>query len=589
MSPPFASRPRSQHGLVLGVLGALAACEGPPPPTSQRAVIDIGEAFDAAPWRSRPKGPEPIVLHATVKLPEGRRSEAADLVLDGLWFIADVTVDGRAIPPMTGGAPMQRVPLGDAFLDGEAEITLRISPPGPADNPSVTGGGLSTFKADVPPDHPWLARPPRLELHGVQQLRSTVLIAEDDGKVRPVAWTDGLTAGGARVRFSASLDGETIAELGEGAVAADGRVIGEPVAWSGPRWTPASPNLIQFEATLLSAEGAVLDHRVDRTGVRRTRLEPEALMIEAEPYRLHGVRANFAPGPRGFVDEIGPMMAAGINAIEMHGELVPEDWSADADELGVPLIRLARCAGLAHQHNLDASGREGLIHDQDRRTVESLHHHPSTVMWVEEPGPASKGGAQVVESKRLKQDPHRRPNVPDSIGGVPFATNPERPCGDYPCARMFAREVLGANPNNWADVAKGWSTQLGYGMWGGVLPTAEAVNGLPDAWISTFKPVLTEAGVQPWPRGVRRARAAVQVTGLEPGQVVMVEAPGLSPTGAVANERGQAVLSPYYVGPVTLKAGGGQMSLTIDRAEWTDLSRGNKTQVVPWAPAPPAP
>jgi hypothetical protein len=589
-APSALLRPASRAPLGGLALAGLVACQPKAPTESQRAVIDIGDAFDVAPWRSRPSGPEPIVMKAHIELPAGRRSEAADLVLDGLWFIAEVTVDGRALPAMTGGAPTQRVPLGDAFLDGEADIVLRISPPGPADNPSITGGGLSTFKGEVPPDQAWLARPPSLELHGSQQLRTTVLIAEDDGKVRPVAWTDGLSTAGARVRFSASLDGKTIAELGESVVAPDGRSIGEPVDWSGPRWTPSNPALVQFESTLLDAEGKVLDHRVDRTGVRRTALQPLALMIEDEPYRLHGVRANFAPGPRGFADEIGPMMAAGINAIELHGELVPEDWSSDADELGIPLIRLARCAGLAWQHNLDTTGREALIQDQDRRTVEGLHYHPSTVLWVEEPGPASKGsGRPELESKRLKQDPHRRPNVPDSIGGVPFATNPDRPCGDYPCARMFAREVLGANPANWPDVAKGWSTQLSNGMWGGVLPTAEAVNGLPDAWINTFLPLLTQAGVQPWPRGTRRARANLQVTGLAPGAVVIVEAPGLTPTGAVANARGEALLRPYYEGEATLKSGDGQLPVRLEPVRWNDLSRETKTQVVPWAPVAPTP
>lgn len=594
MTTPPAGRaaapPAALTAAGLLALCALSACQPALPIESQRAVIDVGEAFDVAPWRARPAGPEPILMKAHIRLPEGRRSEAADLVLDGLWFIAEVTVDGRAIPPMTGGAPMQRIPLGDAFIDGEADIELRISPPGPADNPAVTGGGLSTFKGEVPPDQPWLARPPKIELHAKQQLRTTVLIAEDDGKVRPVAWTDGLSAVGARVRFSASADGKTIAELGEGLVAPDGRVIGEPVSWSGPRWTPADPQLVHFEATLLDAEGRVLDHRSDRTGVRRTKLEPLALMIEDEPYRLHGVRANFAPGPRGFVDEVAPMMAAGINAIELHGELVPEDWSSEADELGIPLIRLARCAGMAWQHNLDTRGREGLIQDQDRRTVEGLHHHPSTVLWVEEPGPGNKGaGHPELESKRLKQDPHRRPNVPDSIGGVPFATNPQRPCGDYPCARMFAREVLGAKPSNWPDVAQGWASQLSHGMWGGVLPTAEAVDGKTDAWVQTFLPLLTQAGVQPWPRGERRARANLQVTGLQPGAIVILEAPGLSPAGAAANARGEALLTPYYIGEATLKSGAGQMKVQVEPVQWTDLARSTKTQVLPWAPLAPAP
>jgi hypothetical protein len=585
-TPPL---PPRASALVLLLLPLVGCPSAPIPSEGQRAVISLDGAFDRSPWMSPPLPEAELSITATVTLPAARRAAAADLVLDGLWFHAKVSVDGEELPVVHGGAPTLRVPLGDALADGEATITVRARPPVESFNPRVTGGGLSTFRQTVPLDRPWLARPPRLELHPVEQVRTSALVAEKDGDVTPMAWTENAPAG-AIVRFSARLDGELVQALGEAPVGADGKAVGAPVDWDGPRWTPSAPHLVHFEATLIDATGKVLDHRADRTGVRRVSIKPLTLAIEDEELRVHAVRANFFPTPRSLLDEAGGVLEWGVNAVEFHGEFAPEDWYVQADELGLPVIRLARCAGLASQHSGTAKGFEDVLIDQDRRTVEGLHHHPSAVLWVAEPGPViGKDGPSNLDTARLADDPHRRPRVPGDVHGVPIDPNQAKPCGDYPCRGGFAREVLAANPQTWARAAVVWGQQLQAGMWGGVLPTAEAVHGSKEPWRQVFAPLLASAGVQPWPQVLRRAPSAVLVSGLPAGTLAFLEVPGLPAVGALVHETGTVELSAWHEGPATLRVGDQTQALTLKAGAYDGSTRRTAPASLSWAPVPPAP
>ena len=578
--------PPVRRGFALPLGLCLAACgSGPIPSEGQRAVISLEGAFPQRPWMGPPMAVPELSLQTVVRLPAGRRAEAADLVLDGMWFHAKVEVDGAELPVVSGGAPTVRVPLGDAFADGEASLVIRVRPPAPGFNPRVTGGGLSTFRQTVQLDRPWLARPPRIELHPAAHVRTSVLVANPDGTVTPTAWTDGAPAG-STVHFSARLDGEQIAALGTAVVGSDGVATGAPVAWNGPRWTPSSPGLVFFEATLVDGSGAQLDHRADRTGVRRLTVQAAALSIEDEPYRLHAVRHNFFPTPRSLFDEAGGVLSMGINALEFHGEFAPDDWYAQADELGIPVVRLARCAGLASQHAETAAGYEDVLVDQDRRTVEGLHHHPSAVLWVGEPGPVmGVNGPSSLDTPRLAQDPHRRPRVDGDVHGVPIDPNQPRPCGDYPCRGGFAREVLAANPQTWGRAAQVWQEQVAAGMWGGVLPTAEAVNGTLDTWGQIFGPMLKALAVQPWPQVQRRAPSAVAVTGLPPNEVVFLEVQGLAAAGVVSSPSGAAELSAWHQGDATLRVGAQSMPITLRAGIYDGAARRTAPVSVSWVPS----
>jgi hypothetical protein len=535
-----------------------------------RARLRLDHGWNDRPWLRDPRPATALDLETTVRIPLERRSEVADLLLEGLWWRATITVDGERLPPVTGGAAPLRVPLGAHLADGEATISIHITAPEAADSTVLSGGELIRSQGKNR-GWPWLASAPVLELHPRRQLRSTTLRAEADGRVTPMAWVEGGYVG-QEIRFRATLDGALVQELGAARLAANGEAVGDPRPWTGPRWSPADPALILLEASLLDAEGSLLDQRADRTGVRHLTSSEAGLVFDGAPLRLHALRVDYTPAPPSLAEQLSPFLGGGWNGVEMHGDMVPAAWMEQADELGLLVSRVPRCAGLAGQAGPLPATLQGELHASDLRFIEANLHHPSLVMWVDEHGPGGPGAAaHRLASDTLFADPQPRAYVPRDREELAYdAKRDELPCAGRACAGLYVIEVHPDVGVSWASVARGWQSALEAGVWGGVIPRPPS-DHIPS-WRAAFAPMLEAAGVAPWPRGERRASARVEVNGLPAGQIAWLELPGQPTLGAVADPAGAATFEAWHEGSATLRWGEERRELRLLPRRWTDTS-----------------
>jgi hypothetical protein len=548
-----------------------------------RAEIVLGQGWSAAPWSQSPHGTaQSLTLAGSFRLPAGQVSQRAELLLEGLWFEADVLVDDRPIGRVYGGNAPLRVDLGDAFADGEARLTLQIRKPADGDTPAVTGGGLYS-NADRGKRLPaWLAEPPVLVLHPTHYIDRIALRAEET-QVQAMAWLGGDIDPGSRVRFEGWLDGRSLGSLGEGPVDRQGdewvaRADLQP--WSGPWWTPVSPGLFHLQATLIDEAGDPVDQLSRRLGVVERRVSPAGLHFGQEVYKPLAARllAVTARGP--LLPVAQPLLDAGLNALEVHGEFIPGRWWREADELGIPLIYLPRCAGMSGQSGPVPPKRASLVAEQEARVLQASLDHPSIALWVDEPPPQKK----PEPSRVSPDDPLQRPAVPQDIPG--FAMEglwAAEQCLDGPCAGAFIREQMGGTSQGWGAVANYWK-QLAIGLhrgpiWGGVAPSPAQPHS--SDYVQQMAPALAEAGVQPLRLGDgRRASSIVVVSGLTPGEIVTLRAPGVMEVGAVVAPSGQASLRLWHSGTATLRAGERSLHVELLPSLWAEGDlRGKATQV----------
>jgi hypothetical protein len=503
-------------------------------------------------------------------------------MLEGLWFEADVLVDERPIGRVYGGNAPLRVDLGDAFIDGEAHLTLQIRKPAASDTPAVTGGGLYS-NADRGKRLPaWLAEPPVLVLHPKRYVEHVGLRTQD-GQVQAMAWLGGEIPPGSSVRFEAWLDGQRLGSLGEGAVERKGEewvARAELQAWNGPWWTPSSPGLFHLQATLLDDSGDPLDQWSRRLGAVQRRVSSEGLHFGEELYRPVAARllAVQARGP--LLPVAQPLLEAGLNALEVHGEFIPGRWWREADELGVPLIYLPRCAGMAGQSGPVPPNRASFVAEQEARVLEASYDHPAIALWVDEPPPQSN-----PEPSRVSiLDPLERPAVPQDIRGFAMEGlwSPEQ-CLNGPCAGAFIREQMGGTSQGWGAVAQYWK-QLLIGLhrgpiWGGVAPSPAQPHT--SDYVQQMAPALAEAGVRPFAwNEERRASSIVVISGLTPGEIVTVRAPGVAEVGAVAAASGQASLRLWHAGMATVRAGTQTVEVELRPSRWAEGDlRGKPVQL----------
>lgn len=572
--------------LILGLsLLVLVGCGGGGVSEGERSRLLLDQGWSNAPWKGKSAGAPALDLETTIRLPRERWAGAADLVLEGLWWRARITVDDELLPEVTGGAFPVRVSLGDHLADGNAHIAIRITPPTKADGTVLTGGLLINSRDRAAGEMAWLASPPVLETHPAQELRFTTLVAQDGGAVTPIAWVHGGFVG-QHIRFRATLDGQTIQELGEATLAANGEARAPQIRWKGPRWSPRDPALLLLESTLLDEEGAVIDQRADRTGVRHLEVRGDHLAIDDAPLRIHAMRQGYHRNPSSLGDYLLPFLGAGINTVEFHGELVPETWMQEADELGLPVARVPRCGGLAGQQGPVPEGREAELALQDQRLIESQLYHPSLLLWVEEQGLAVAGGpGKRLGTELLDLDPLQRPAVPRDLPGIAYDGHRQAsPCLEQPCRGSFVLEVHPHPDIRWDDVAHTWLDTLQAGLWGGVLPSPE-----PDKisqWTNAFSSALSEAGVEPWPKGERRASAELRLSGLSPGETVWLSCPGQVPQGAVADSSGAAVLRAWFRGEAILRWSGGERSVHLEPQTWSDMTKTGSPVVLNLQPPP---
>lgn len=562
----------------LALLLLVAACTGVPAadPTG-RASLDLGAAFDRQPWATGPTEGRGLRLVARFDLPADRVMPGSVVVLEGAWWTIQATVNGTALPPATGGLAPVELPVGPHLRAGANTLMLELSPPPPGTPPLLTGGGLASgarWKADRAD----VQVAPRLELRPEAHVQ-TVALPLADGRVTPVARVARAPAG-SRVRFSVSLDGEQVADLGEGSVL-DGRATAPETAWGLDAWRPGNPALYLVQAELLGPDGVVLDRFSRRSGALDVDADAAGVSVSGEPARVMAVRitSHDADLPGRFAE----LASGGVNGVELHGELARSRWLDQADELGLPTIVVPRCVGRTNKGN----PTEAILaaqHAQDLRLVDHLAHHPSPVLWATEGSTADSqkknpGPPKVLYTDGLLEDPLDRPvtqhDLPARVQRVGPGTPGSAPydsCEVEGCVGAWLTEVTwrGAPaPDMWVQMgARTQHALTDGGALGVVIPTPQRRG---DAtWAPAWAAVGAAVGATPAPTGPFRAGSEVQLSGGRPGATVFVEAPGHPTVGTVLDETGAGAVRLWHVGPASVVAGDRRLPVTLSAGRWID-------------------
>jgi len=539
--------------------------DGPTWASGEAIDIPRGELWLDRRWEDAPL-PEGAAAGALARqvsftLEAARIGAGSVLVLDDPWYRVEVTLNGVAVGEATGGIGPVSLAVGPWLREGENRLQVVVSPPAEGGVPALVSNGLER--------RPPLGGAPRLSIRPGAQLSGLAVRAGDSG-VRAVVRTSGAPPG-AHVRVRAQLDGRALAELGGAEITGEVTELAE-VAWEGARWSPTAAvdgALFHLVATLEDGEGRTLDRASARVGVRRIVTDDAGFSVDGKRLALLADRILAGRTPR---SQLASLSGAGLNALEAHGEWPTHPWLDEADELGVPVVLLPRCAGEIWDDTPgDRAGRLAThvdeIRRQDRELAWAAAAHPSVMLWACEGAPEL--ASSLCEGIRAA-DPAANP-----VAGI-----------DLP-SRSIAATSEGATvgPAAWIveigrhrgvasirDIAEHFARESG-GIYGGVALSRPPRDVDLEEWRTAWTQVAWDVGAVPLDAGDRRAPSRLKLSGLSPGQTAWVEVEGLTPVGGLAGAAGSAEIDLWHAGDATWIAGDrrGRVSLVPDR--WANLAR----------------
>lgn len=511
------------------------------PTSRERATLYLDEAWQPDLWSVVPVESRSLSARAAFSLPPERAHSDAVLVFEDLMWQAAVTVNGTALPPITGGIGPVRLPVGEHLRAGENVIDVVVTSDDTV--PSVLRG------TDRPQAR--LGSPPRLAFGPEDGLSGVVGYLDTDGVHAAAS-----APAGARITAEIARDGERLRALGA-APLTGGRAETAGVPWDGARW-PAPDSLVFVWVTLEDAAGNVLDKRAVRAGFRTVALDERDLMINDTPTRLLAVRQ-----PRGPLDAgVHALLEVGANTLEYHGIPATERGLSLADELGLFVVDMPRCDGHVHARPEQLQAHDAAMAVQDLARIQAAGPHPSMVLWSSEGAPQML--APILE--RYAADPVPRLTADVDLPSVPIAIG-EQP--REPGAWWNLEVTIGHNQHHAAadEAIQTFQAIIGAGAIGTHVPAWHPGSEARSVATARWRAQAAAAGIQR-PEGPRRAPARISVTGLAPGQTAWARAAWHPTVAAAADEHGTAHLELWHTGPATISVGETTAEITVEAGTW---------------------
>jgi len=569
------SRPRIMRTAVaILALAMSASCGDTRPIPAQETLdhhvhVDLSQTWTATPWDPErdAKGaplpqPEQTEISTRFILPDDLVGHGSVLVLEGLSWTAEVTVNGHTLSPVQGGPGPTKVALGPHLKAGENAIKIEVT--GPGKSPALLVGHTEPEAMIRTP--PSLVLRPRHGLEGV----TASLTAEG---VRLTASTRGI-ADGSSVQFDAWRDGERIADWGTALVTGDQALL-EGMPWTGTLW-PESGALFMLRATLRDAAGQVVDSGAWRTGLRRFELRDGVTQLNGQPHRLLGLRKHNA----GFNHGLRILGAAGLNLVEFHGEMPSAAELSLADELGVALAVLPRCDGRIRTQREAVLAAEADLARQDTSMIAQVAHAPSVLLWSTEGSAVNREGYSVGRPliKNMRSDPIERLVAAWDIPA--FAIPSTGP--DHTLTERQARAEVAENSPFWVlevhltgdtpsveALADTVQASIDVGAVGGVLPGAIERD---PTWSPAWAKAAPALGVDPLSMEGRRAPARIEAHGISPAEMVSVRVPGGPHLATIAGPIAPITLSAWHAGSASVRTPQGEQTVALKPGRWTNIS-----------------
>jgi hypothetical protein len=554
--------------LKLSPLLLLTACLSEAPP--QRIPQVLAPAIAQHPFQQARLnlGNVPLTPASEVGLAEGSLlftlddrypTEGAKIRFSDLWSSAEVWLDDAYLGTVEGGSFPGEIEVGDFLRPGSHRLGLRVRSPGKksglllgarkeVDYQKPSLGGIELLLA--PANHiDWLALPFK------------------NGKVRPKAAVHKAPEG-ARVRFEAGLDGQSIQHLGEANVV-DGLAVADEIDWKGKLWSPDSgaTALYQFSATLLNADGKPIDHYVARNGLRETATSTDGFLINGKKTPVIAVRME--ESWKNNETNLNELLEVGINSIEIHGTYPTQNWMNLADEAGIQVVVLPRCDGEVMASVEDVVLHQSTLLNQQTRLAESNAHHPSLLFWTTEGNPEM----MKALANTFSQDPLKRLVTGSDIPALSLSSrNP--------------KSLLAVKNGSWITEITNppgtgpeaaihlFRTALEKGAMGGVLPVDRNHRAMRKTWLTQLQIFTESLGISSRTQSKRRSTSHVVVSGLTTATPVWLEAPFTMAQGSLADPKGNAELSVFHSG----SAGVSQDQITRPIELVPNTRQGNQVQ-----------
>ena len=563
-----------------------------------RLVLEHG--WNTQPWSANaaPRSKH-INLTGTLTLPASLPRQGAVLELSGAWRRVQVTVNQTELAPVDGGLTVAELAVGPHLKAGENTISVRISPP---ESPRSIAAGGTLSSEGFPAGRAQLLAPPELVLRPSVHLSDAMVSTEADG-VRARARVTGATKAGEEVSFTALMpDGRSLS-LGSASVE-DGWASAPTTAWTNARWSPLEQGqdaLFSLRATLLSASGKPLDQLTTRTAVRSIEANGEGLRLNGSPLRLLGLRTVPSPKRPTLGHYLHDLRASGLNAIELHGDIALDSWLDDADELGLPVVVVPRCAG-----RTDETEVAGLDAEMDA-LLRRLTRHPSVVLLASDPaGAVLPALSRTVQASGWPRPPMAGVELDALVLKVPLQAAPQ-PSEAAGAARCYPKDCRGwiveATPawkrlprperdqltetERWQPMGAAWLSAREMNAIGGIFPQLESGRdpSLHPVWSAAVRQAAQAFQITPLDRK-RRAPSRVRVAGATPGAVVVARTADGRTAGALADPTGVAELSLWGAGAVSLSSDGKRAEAMLTPSVWSDLQEQPAAVSVTLAPAP---
>lgn len=342
------------------------------------------------------------------------------LVLDGLFYLGDVWLDGRYLGDTEGYFFPHQFEVTDLLATGtEHLLAVEVGCPPQSDRThkrSLTGSLQHAPWLDPDQNPGGIWRPVRIESTGPLRLRHTRVrcVSADDRRarlaVRAVVDSPGRTTAVLRTRVSPSddpgSDTATEHELTQVLAAGENRVewtvtVDRPRLWWPHRLGDQALHDVAIEVFDQNAGPADDDERpasdrvVRRTGLRALRLDRWVLSVNGE--RLHLKGTNIGPTRQLLAEadpeEVGADVTLakdlGLDLLRVHSHISRPELYAAADEAGMLVWQ-----DLPLQWAYARSVRRQALR-QAREAVDLLAHHPSVAVWCAHSEPVAAGGDDV--------------------------------------------------------------------------------------------------------------------------------------------------------------------------------------------------
>lgn len=517
-----------------------------------------------------------IQMQATLTIEEDWPLEGAAMVMSGLWWQGQLTLNGTPLPMFYGGNHTVEIPLTD-LQRGKNTLSLQIQAPQDVSR-RVTGGTLSSL--DRKGSTAMLSTAPTIVLRPQNHI-SGLMIQSTNSQVQPVAWIQG---DGQQVHFTVTKDGQTLADLGTCTVA-NGQTQCPKRDWPLDRWSIGQPNLYFLQATLQSANGETLDVYSEKIGVRAVSWDQNSLKVNQVATTLMSTRMVYRHQGQSFQERIPKYTEAGVNSVETHGEWIRQDWLDFADEMGLGTVIVPRCVGRTNDRQ---GGSEQHLAEhmtlQDQRLMWDIKNHPTVLAFALEGDTSNHWSNRSLWTDTLVNNPQNLPvfgkDLPVRLFQVEYKpdnsyTGNCRPDG---CASSWLVETV-TQPKfvDWPSIATAYAEAHRTGALGGVIPSPRQSGGKrhPDNpqeladWTTAWQ--QTANSIQPTPLApTNRASSDIQVQST-PNTWIELQIPGQATQRKRTDSQGVAQFWVYHQGTVTLICPTGTQTLDIKADQWVNF------------------